>query len=59
MDSSIKLKQLQDDDTCVWCGQLYSDHKDSQDFVSLVPRMPCSGLKIGFLSKAKQVMRVE
>lgn len=34
-------------DRCIWCGKLLSEHADSLDSIAS-SRMPCQGLKSGF-----------
>lgn len=36
-------------DKCAWCGATYAEHKDVPD-PRYTPRMPCAGLKSGFVS---------
>ena len=37
---------------CMWCGELYNKHLDSRDPNEAVPRVPCTLLKSGFLTKS-------
>lgn len=38
-------------DRCIWCSKLLSEHADEPDPGGFVPRMPCAGLKSGFLAR--------
>ncbi len=39
-------------DVCHWCGLIRGDHYHSRPEGAPVSRMPCSGLRVGFLEKA-------
>lgn len=36
---------------CKWCGQTYADHLDSRPPGTLVPRVPCTGIKRYFFAE--------